>query len=74
MAGAWQLHPLGIVWKRPDYTIKVNLIDKALDYNQFGGTDGVASDGVPTSATGDAKEDRLFGQEDLGFSSTAPGA
>ena len=37
MEGAWQLHPLGFVGKTPDYTAKVNLIEKVLDFDQLGG-------------------------------------
>ena len=35
--GAWQFHPLGSVRKTPDYTAKVNLIEKVLDFDQLGG-------------------------------------
>ena len=37
MAGAWQLHPLGFVGKTPDYTAKMNLIEKVLDFVRLGG-------------------------------------
>ena len=37
-AGAWQIHPSGGAWCKADYTARVNLITKALDFVQLGGS------------------------------------